>query len=463
MQFVIIALPFLATVFVLLFQSIFPLSHFWFSRTLAVVWPLLTLAALLILIWQPTAVSGDGAFAFSVLGRLFLSLFYLLSALALLVAYPTGLLLSGRFSPVTLAITGAITSALYITNIFLVTLFFVLAGFVSIVAVVDVDTEDEDRFVRTIQAAVRYLIATVLFGLTFFIALIFLERLRLDPQLTGLIKVVVALTIVGFALRLAVVPFNLWLPEVLEDAPGLTGFLVVGLINVAAVVFLTDFLQKNPSLVFQNYQVAQPIMLLGLIGAIVSGFMALGQNGLGKMLAYTVSGDFSLILFGLVSPHRTGLNGALFEAANLALMQLLIFTSLSVVVYSTQGRSTGNLTGLGRRTPVAAIGLLVGFMGMIGLPFLSGFVGKYLILQSAAQEGLPWVLGGGLALGLFAVAYLRYFHRIFMGQDVPGLKTLPEPPGAIVMILLLVVLVLILGLWPAPALSLLDNALRAVS
>ncbi len=460
MQFLIIAFPFIMTVFVLLFEAIFPVERFRFIRTLAVLWPLLTLAVETVLIWQPNTASADGTFGFSALGRLFLTFLFGLTTLAFLVAYPTGLLQSGRFSPVALAICASIASALYINNLFLVTLFFVLAGFVSIVAVVDVDTTDEERFVRAIRAAVRYLIATVLFGLTFFIALIFLERLRLDPQLTGLIKIVVALVVVGFALRLAIFPFNLWLPAVLEEAPGLTGFLVVGMINVAAIVFLTNFLQKNPSLLLDNYKVAQPVMLLGLAGAVLAGLLALGQNGLGKMLAYTVSGDFGLILFALASPHRTGLNGALFEAFNLALMQLLIFTSLSVVTYSVQGRAVGNLTGLGRRTPIAAIGVMVGFMGMIGVPFISGFASKYLILQSAAQEGLLWALGGGLALGLFAVAYLRYFHRIFMGTDVPGLKTLPEPPGAVLMILLMVGLVLLVGLWPAPVLTWLDSALR---
>lgn len=463
MQFVILALPFLMTFFILFFEGIFRPDRFVFSRTLAVVWPVATLMVEIVLIWQPTANSSDGAFEFSMISRMFLSFLFALTGVALVVSYITGFLLSGRFSPATLAICGTLIAALYITNIFLVTLFFVLAGFFSIVALVDVDTENEERFVRAIKASVRYLIAIVLFGLALFIALIFLERLRLDPQLNGFIQVVVALSVVGFSLRLAIFPFNLWLPDVIEEAPGMAAFLVVGLINVSAIVFLADFWQQNPSLVYDNYRVAQPVMIMGLAGAVLSGFMALGQNGMGKMLAYTVSGDFALILFGLASPHRTGITGALFEAVNLALLQLLIFTCLSVVSYCSNGISINNLTGLGRRMPVASIGLLVGFLGMVGLPFLSGFAGKYLLLQSAAQEGLVWVLAGGLALGLFLIAYLRYFHRIFMGNDVPGLKTLPEPPTAVLLILVLVLFVFVLGVWPAPVLGWLDAALRSVS
>ncbi|HEX2916736.1 MAG TPA: proton-conducting transporter membrane subunit [Chloroflexia bacterium] len=463
MQFTILALPFIIAVVAVLLQASGLLTKVRFSRFLAVIFPVLTLTVEAVLIWQPAANSEDGAFVFSPLARIFLTILFVFTGVALMAAYATGFLQSGRFSPATLAVCGTLIAALYITNTFLVTLFFVLAGFFSIVAVVDVDRENEERFVRAVKAGVRYLVATVLFGLALFIALIFLERLRLDPQLTGLIKVVVALAVVGFAMRLAIFPFNLWLPEVVEEAPGLTNFVVLGLINVAAVAFLVDFLQKNPTLLFDNYAVAQPVMVLGLAGAVFSGLMALGQNGFGKMLAYTVSGDFGLILFGLASPHRTGLNGALYEAANLALMQLLIFTCLSVVYYCTGGIAPGGLTGLGRRTPVAAIGLLVGFMGMVGIPFLSGFAGKYLILQSAAQEGLSWVLAAGFALFLFVAAYLRYFHRLFMGNDVPGLKTLPEPPAAIALILLLVLLVIALGLWPAPALSWFDSALRTIS
>ncbi len=460
MQFVILALPFIMTFFIIGFEFVFSPQKFRFSRLLAVVWPVVTLAVEIVLIWQPTANSEDGTFNFTALDRLFLTVLFSLTTVALLAAYNTGFLLSGRFSPATLAVSGTILAALYINNLFLETLLFVLAGFFSIVAVVDVGTADEERFVRAIKAAVRYLIATVLFGLAFFIALIFLERLRLDPQLTGLIKVVVALAIVGFALRLAVFPFNLWLPEVVEIAPGLANFLVLGLINVAAVVFLVDFLQKNPSLIIDNYSAAQPVMILGLAGAVFAGVLALGQNEMGKMIAYTASADFGLILFGLASPHRTGLDGALLEAANLALLQVLIFSCLSLVNYCTQDKPLNGLTGLGRRMPVAATGLAVGFMGMIGLPFFSGSVSKYLILQSAAQEGLPWVLVGGLTLLLCLVAYFRFFHRVFMGNDVPGLKTLPEPRNARLLIVVLVLVVILIGVWPAPALSWIDNALR---
>jgi hypothetical protein len=205
MQFLILALPFIMTGFVLIFEGIFSPARFIFSRTLAVVWPVATLLVEIVLIWQPTANSPDGAFVFSTLSRIFLSFLFGLTGIALVVSYITGFFRSGRFSPATLAICGTLIAALYISNIFLVTLFFVLAGFFSIIPLVDVETENEERFVRAIKAAVRYLIAIVLFGLTLFIALIFLERLRLDPQLSGFVQVVVALSVVGFSLRLAVV------------------------------------------------------------------------------------------------------------------------------------------------------------------------------------------------------------------------------------------------------------------
>lgn len=170
MQFLILALPFLMTVFILIFEAIFRPARFLFSRTLGVVWPVLTLVVEIVLIWQPGANSSDGAFQFSDISRIFLSFLFALTGVALVVSYITGFLISGRFSPATLAICGTLIAALYVSNIFLVTLFFVLAGFFSIVAIVDVDTENEERFVRVVKAAVRYLIAIVLFGLALFIA-----------------------------------------------------------------------------------------------------------------------------------------------------------------------------------------------------------------------------------------------------------------------------------------------------
>jgi NADH-quinone oxidoreductase subunit M len=110
--------------------------------------------------------------------------------------------------------------------------------------------------------------------------------------------------------------------------------------------------------------------------------------------------------------------------------------------------------------PVAALGLCIGFLGLAGVPLLGGFAGKYLIMQAAARQNIWWALIAGVTVVLLLIAQLRYFHRIFMGRDIPGLKTLPEPRPAILLILAMVLLVIIVGLWPAPLLNLLSAALK---
>lgn len=460
MPFFILAVPFLVTAFIIVFEGIFSPKNFQFSRRLAVFWPVATLAVEIILIWQPAANTPDGTFSFNVLSRLFLTILYGMAGLSLLSAYATGFLTTGRFSPVTLAVCGAITAALYLNNFFLVVLSFVAAGFFSIVAVVDVNPDDEERFVQVIKAAVRYLIASVFFGLALFIALVYLERFKLNPELTSLTKIVMALAVVGIATRLAIFPLNLWLPEIIEEAPGLSGFLVLGLINVAVVVFFMNFILQNPLLLTDNAQEAQVVAALGLSGAVLAAIFALGQNGFGKLLAYSASADLGLVLFGLGTNYSTGQVGAMFEALSFAFCQLLIFSSIGLIYYCNHGRKFGELTGLGRKMPVAAIGLAVGLLGLAGVPLLGGFAGKYLLLQSAARFGLGWVIAAAATMLLLLVANLRYFHRIFMGRDIPGLKTLPEPRPAIVIILGMVLVLIIVGVWPAPVLSLLSNALK---
>ncbi len=460
MPFLILPLPFILTGFIVGFEFVFSPARFEFSRRLMVVWPIVALAAMITLLWLPTPDVDLNLFGFSALAKLFLTLLYVLTGVALLAAYPLGVLDTGRFAPVSLAVCGLLQAGLYLANPFLVTLCIVAASFISLIAVVDLAGTKEEQFVKAVRSAVRYLIASVLFGLTLFIALVFLERLRLDPQLTGVIKIVVALLTVGFAVRLGVFPFNLWLPELLEEINGLAGFLVVGLINAAATVFLFDFLQRNPALLFDNYNQAQAVMYLGLAGAALAGLLALAQNGMGKMLAYIISSDYGLILFGLASPHTTGKSGALYSLANLLLLQLLIFTSLSLIYYCLRSNSLEGVTGLGRRMPIAAVGLMVGLLGMGGVPLLSGFAGKYLIIQSAAQEGIWWALAAGVGVALSLMAALRYFHRHFMGNDTPGLRTRPEPRAATALVLALVFAVLLFGLWPAPALDLINSAIK---
>ena len=459
MQLLVIALPFLLTLTLLILERVLPSLKFKWNSLVPVVLPVIGLGLSSLLVWQPLAKSEDGIFGYSPLSQIFLTLLFILCAIAVAVVYLTDNLNLFIFGPVTLSVCGTINVAFYINNVFIVVLCFVGAEFISIISIVDVGTGDEERFVRTVKSAVRYLIVTVLFGLLLFVAQVFLERLRLDPQQVGLIKIIVALAITGFALRLGVFPLNLWVPQVVEDSPALASWLALGMVNAAAVIFLVDFSRQNPVLLINNYSEAQAVMILGLAGAVLAGALALVQTSFGKMLAYTISGNLSLILFGLASPHETGLRGALFDTANFALTLLLIFTSLAAVFYCNHGRPIARLTGLGRRMPVSAVGLIFGLLSMAGIPVFSGFAGKYLILQSAAQEGLVWVLFGGLAIMLWLLAYLRYFHNLFMGREVPGLKTRPEPLGAIVVILGLISIVILAGIWPTPILDWLGNSL----
>jgi multicomponent Na+:H+ antiporter subunit D len=462
MELLVISLPFAIAIAIVVVEFVFPSQKYRWAGLVNLLMPVVGLALSALLVWQTEAGDTDNVFFFNNLSQIILTLLFGFTAISLLVAYFTDQLKSGRYSPAALAVCGTINAALYINNVFIVTLCFVAAEFFSIIAVVDLDTEDEERFVRTIKSAVRYLIVTVLFGLLLFVAQVFLERLRLDPQQTGLINIIIALAVTGFALRLGVFPFNLWVPQMVEDAPALANWLVLGLINGAVIIFLVDFLEQNPTLLFASSAQSEPVMTLGMAGAVLSGVFAIAQSGFGKMLAYVISGNLSLVLFAVATTNDTGIRGALFEAGNLTLVQLLIFTCLSVVNYCNFDRSMSGLTGLGRRTPVAAVGLIFGLLGLAGVPPVSGFAGKYLILQSAAQEGIVWALLGGLAVTLWLIAYLRFFHNAFMGRDVPGLKTRPEPIGGISVILSLVAVTIIVGIWPAFPLDWLGAALPGV-
>ena len=516
LNWVLLGAPFVAAVLLTLIQGVAPGERFRASRLVTLVLTLATCAGMLVVLVQPGVVvpnilgastvgvgadaGGTAAIGLTPLARLALFAMLLLVAVSMVAAYATDNLTSGRFAPATLTVVGAVAAALSLTNPFLVTLCLTGAAILAIIGVVDggpglglgarrPDDDDglrdsfstgglavgsqqregeifdpyERRFARLVRAAFIYLIATVFFGLLFFLALILLERLRLDPQQVGLIKVITAFIGVGFATRFGIFPFNLWLPAVLEIGPSLAAYIAVGFINVAGAVFLVNFLQANPTLLLDNRDEAQYIMALGMAGALAAGLLALGQNGIGKLVAYATSATFGLALFSLASPHPTGKIGAVYTMMNFGLVLLLVLVSMSVVYFANNNRPFGELTGLARRAPVAAFGLAVGLLGMAGLPMLSGFAGTYLVLQAAALENPVWAVLGGLALALFLIAGLRAYHRTFMGEDVPGLVTRPEPPLATIVIIGLVAAVIYFGLFPSTLVEAIQTALNSAT
>jgi formate hydrogenlyase subunit 3/multisubunit Na+/H+ antiporter MnhD subunit len=422
------------------------------------------------------------------LSQLFLLTFLAVGALAFLATWsvPHG----EQFVPVALMTLGLIgTTLLLLQEQYTASLLLGSTGLLGVLAIVDLPTGSSALVQRTTLAtALKYLVLMLIAGVIMYLAfvLVSIYRPEATPGRLSPAHLILALIVVGFGLRLAIVPFHSWLPDLAEDAAPMTTVLIVAVVNAATLLFLIESIQFffYPVEVIggtENTRGTILLMAIGVVTALLGGLLALAQTALRRTIGYLVVYNAGMILFGLATLDGVGVAGALFEVLNQTIIVLLLFLSVGLLE-----RPDGRPPNVVRRDllwrwPVAGTGLLCGGLALLGLPPFNGFAGKLMLYQAAARRGGPYLalLLLATALGLFAL--LRLARERLLGPaeglaeetpillgatdlDRPADRRLdPEPRGMAMLTVLLLALCLGIGLYPQPLLATIDEAIRGLT
>ncbi len=240
------------------------------------------------------------------LGRLFLLAFLVISVASFLAAWaiPQG----ENYVPVAILIQGLIGSTLLLfQEPFTVALLLISAGVLAVLAIVDLPIGTSALVGRQIIAtALKYLVLMVVAGVMMYMAfvLITLYEPGTVPGRVSPARLTLALLAVGFGLRLAVVPFHSWLPDLVEHASPLVTLLVVAVINSASMLFFIQSLQFFPIIVFENDRGMAILMGIGVLTALLGGTLALAQEGIRRIIGYLLVYNAGMVLFGIATISR---------------------------------------------------------------------------------------------------------------------------------------------------------------
>ncbi|MFN2328208.1 MAG: NADH-quinone oxidoreductase subunit N [Chromatocurvus sp.] len=322
-----------------------------------------------------------------------------------------------------------------------------------------------------VEAAVKYLVlsggatATLLFGFALLYAgsgaLGFADLAAAGvPGLAPAVPVAGAtLVLVGFAFKIAAAPFHLWVADVYEGAPApVSGFLAS--VANAAMLFalLRLFLEAD---LFRFPALVQGTALLAVLSMLVGNWLALRQENIKRLLAYSsvAHAGYLLILFSAgaaLSQRALALEAALFYLVAYVPTTLAAFALLTQQSATRGGEellAVDDLAGLFWRQPLAAVLFLVALLSLAGIPLTAGFFAKFYLFAAAAPGG-HWVLlaalVAGSALGIYY--YLRLVLVMIRRPEGITLATADaEPPVAGVpsgLFLGLIAVILVLGIAP---------------
>lgn len=414
------------------------------------------------------------------LGQLFMICFLAFGALVVMASWqmPHG----ENFAPIALMLIGVCcTILLLLQEPFVVALLLVSAGLLAVLAIVDLPTGSPLLVERaSLATAIKYLVVMVIAGVAMYIAFVLLNLYRPGDlsERASPIGLTFGLLVIGFGLRLAIVPFHSWLTDLAEDAAPMVSVLLIALVNTTSILFLIQSLQFFPVLVTEQSRGFDTLMLVGLVTALAAPLLGLAQQGFRRVAAYLLVYNAGVTVFGLATITPLGLAGAVFESFNQMLAALLIFLSVGLLE-RPDGRPPAVRRDLLWRWPIAGAGLLGGGLMLVGIPPFGGYVSKLLIYEAAARAHpaylIALVVAGGLALlALVRLARERLFgapeeqmieeEPVLLGTtelDRPAARRLaPEPRFSAALTVTLLAICLAIGIAPQPLLTLITDALR---
>ena len=334
-----------------------------------------------------------------------------------------------------------------------------------------------------IRASLRYIVYAIAGGMTVFAGLVITQAavgsLQFDalhaaaPSLgTGRLWAIALLFILGFSVKMASMPFHLWQAPAYaySPAPG-SSFLGsisarMGLFGIALVAIkLIGVAQLDRlSLVTDLVDLRGLLTWVAVFTAILPTFVAMRQNDARLLLGWHGVGQGGYMLLGVIIADRLGSAGGLLHVFNHATYQAILLMAVFAVIHRTGTADLNRLGGLVTRMPLTFLAMLIGIIGLAGLPPMNGFVSKWLIYRALIVDGHPLLFVATVisTLGTVLSVY-KLLHNTFLGQLRLEHEQIHEAPWSMtVPMLLLCVVVFVTGAAPGLVLQYVAAAQQAI-
>ena len=298
-----------------------------------------------------------------------------------------------------------------------------------------------------------------------------------DSQYPPLLFAGAAMMLVGFGFKIATAPFHIWTPDVYEGAPTpVTAFMAAGPKAAGFASFLRVFVFAFPFVVATgnktiagelHYAWLTALVVLAILTMTIGNVVAIAQNNVKRMLAYSSIAHAGYALVGFVAAgaassveqRNAAIAAVIFYLLTYALMNLGAFAVVQLIARAGDRRNeVEDYNGIGFQSPVLAFSLTLFLLSLLGMPLTAGFIGKILVFRSALdQDYYLLIVIGVLNTALSAYYYLRLIIVMFFRERTTSWSSPPIPASIAIALVITLVGVLYLGLFPGRVINALQS------
>ena len=261
----------------------------------------------------------------------------------------------------------------------------------------------------------------------------------------------------------------MWAPDVYEGAPTpITGFLSVASKAAGFAIILRVFYAFFEADSF-DVEWANMIAILSAISMCVGNLIAIRQNNIKRLLAYSTVAQAGYLMVGLAAmstlpggEDNAGPAGILFYTAGYAMTNLTAFAVIIAVSSYTKDDRIDSFAGLAKKSPFLASAMTLAMISLIGIPPTVGFISKVYIFGSAMDTGLEWLVVVGVLNSVVSAYYYLRVVKVMFFSTTESTKSINSGLGAVSATTIAMIATFAFGLYPTPIIELAQTAIKSI-
>lgn len=269
------------------------------------------------------------------------------------------------------------------------------------------------------------------------------------------------LLFVAFAVKIPIFPFHTWQPDTYEQSPTAVTMVLSGLMVKMGVFGIIRWVL--PTVPAASYALGDITMSMAVIGIIYGSLIAIRQDDLKRLIAYSSIAHMGLMALTLFAESKSGYQGVLIQMFNHGINIIGLWIVVELIERQFGTRKISELGGLAQKAPALATLLVIVALGNIALPLTNGFIGEFLMFNgiwnsTITKYNIVFTAVAGLSIILAAVYTLNMIRKVFFGNT----NTLTEKAydafsNERFVLVVIVLIIFAVGVYPQPLLNLTDG------